>query len=75
MKVVTIKKTKDSKLECVFGSNSNSEAFDKADELRSSSFLVQVHELSRPIKRWFNEEPPKVTKKTAKKKSDGDAEE
>lgn len=77
MKIVTIKKTKDSGLEVAFGTNSNQEAFDKADELRESNYLVQVHELHRPIKRWFNEEvkvAKKTAKKTATKKSDGDAE-
>lgn len=78
MRIITIKKTKDSKLESVFSSNDNQEAFDKAEELRSSTYLVQVHELTRPIKRWFNEDvkvvKKKTAKKTSKKKSDGDAE-
>lgn len=77
MKVVTIKKTKDSKLECVFGSNSSQEAVDKATELSKTCFLVQLHELPMALKKFWNEElaVKKVAKKKASsKKSDGDAE-
>lgn len=75
MKVITIKKTKDSKLECVYGSNSNQDAVDKAKELSESCFLVQLHELPVAFKKFWNEEL--AVKKVAKKassKSGGNAE-
>ena len=74
MKIVTVQKNKGSEIEVAFSSNINSEAMNKALELRKSNYLTQVHELQNAHKRFWNEShiAPVAKKAPSKKKSDSE---
>lgn len=67
MRVLLVKKYKDSAFECVGFSQQGQDIIEQANELRASNYLVQIHLLQPHTKRFFNES--KALKPVAPKKS------
>ncbi len=74
MKIICVRKYKDSKLEVAFGSKVGQEIQDKVVELTAENFLVATYNLGQPIKRRFNEAIVKkaTPKKVEKAESDSE---
>lgn len=74
MKIICVRKYKDSNLEVAFGSKIGREIQDKVVELTADNYLVATYNLGQPIKRRFNNAIVKkaTPKKVEKTESDSE---